>query len=181
MGLILPCWAPPFSARGMAAPAPPGDLSALVDLVEVETLGGVPDLFGWAGIEGDIGDVRSVRGLIHRALGNPVNIGDLAFVSFSDLEGVLRDLRVPALSSDGTIPKSRGASKGPQSPRRGRGLRNGAPCVLLGLGQHRRSGPCRFQENQTLLPRRHHRRRGARQTLRRDYPQYVCGLLRRPR
>jgi len=83
----------------MAAPAL-GGLAALVDFVEVENLGAVPDFYGWAGIEGDIVDFRSVRGLIHRALGNPVNIGDLAFVSFSDLEDVLRDLQVPALSSD---------------------------------------------------------------------------------
>ena len=61
----------------MAAPGPPGGLAALVDFVEVENFGAVPDLYGWAGIEGDIGDFRSVRGLIHRALGNPNNIGDL--------------------------------------------------------------------------------------------------------
>ena len=40
----------------MAAPAPPGGLAALVDFVEVENLGAVPDFYGWAGIEGDFGD-----------------------------------------------------------------------------------------------------------------------------
>ena len=73
----------------MAAPPPQGALTSLVDAVEVESLGGVPDLLGWAGIEGDVGDVRSVRGLLLRALGNPTNIADLAFVSLTDLEDVL--------------------------------------------------------------------------------------------
>ena len=173
----------PFSARGMASPVPPGDLSAFVDLVEVESLGAVPDLFGWAGIgiEGDSG----------------ISFGPGAPPQGPGKSGQHRRPRIclplrsrgrpPGYTSarawprrPRTFPKSRGTSKGPQSPRRGRGPRNGAPCVLLCLGKRRRSGPCRFQENQTLLPRRC-RRRGARQTLRRDYPQHVCGLLYRPR
>ena len=71
----------------------------MVDYAEVETLATVHELYAWAGVEGDVLGPRSVRGLFHRALGSPSNIGDLAFVPSPDLEDVLRDLRVPALTA----------------------------------------------------------------------------------
>ena len=77
----------------------------MVDFAEEETLASVHELYAWAGIDGDVLDPRSVRGLFHRALGSPSNIGGLAFVSSFDLEDVLRDLRAPALSAD--IPNPR--------------------------------------------------------------------------
>ena len=140
-GSILPERAPPFPAA-MGAAGPAAGLAALVAPAEVYTHASVDEVRGWAEFDGDLGDPRSLRGALPRALGAPHLSGTWPSSRPRFGRGP-PGVRAPALSADvAECPfQPRAARQGAVSARRrdrllSRARRPPRPRQAL------RSGPC---------------------------------------